>query len=136
MDWAKGPIQPTPRWANGAEPLSGMSLLDGLIRPIFQRRAARGRLFPDISLDHLPKAALIRRVFHLLVQNEINDAVRLVQNSYVSLRQQTVSPPMNLHVEGRRLAAAFLVPISASDVQERFARWFEPNSKWKGERPI
>lgn len=129
MNWARGPIQPTPRWANKTEPLSGMALLDGLIRPIFQPQAAGRRLFPDVPLDQLPKAALARRVFHLLVQDAIGDAVQLVRNHYVALRRPTVSPLPNLNVEGRRLAAALLVPISGSEVAKRFSRWLEPGTQ-------
>lgn len=113
-----------------AEPpvADGMSLLDGLFRPFFQRAniAVHGRLlFGKEGDSRRPTPAFARRLFNLICQQSVEQAVELAQSRYIAVQCPTIGLPTNVTVDAERLAAALLVPMDTTDMAGRFRRWVE-----------
>lgn len=112
----------------------GVSLLDAFFRPFFQPQAlwigggsTRRLLFdPDPVKNEWPTPTITRRLFNLVRQGTINDAVEFAQGRYLAAQCPTVPLPVSVHVDPLRLAAGLLVPMKTADLQSRFERWIQP----------
>lgn len=108
----------------------GVSLLDGLFRPLFQPAKITVQKRPlfenEKGNDRRPTSAFARRLFNLIRQQSVDQAVELAQSRYIAVQCPTINLPTSLTVAAERLAAALLVPMDASDMAHRFRRWIEP----------
>jgi CRISPR-associated protein Csx17 len=116
----------------GACDPDGVALLDALFRPLFQPAKLNvgsgddRRLLFDAAKDQLPPPAVSRRLFNLIRQGALDDAVMLARSRYLAVQCQTVGLPVSPNVDPRRLAGALLVPMRVGDLQSRFNRWLQP----------
>ncbi len=108
--------------------LTGDEILHGLLRPLFHS-VPIGALLKrsDISDNdrQFPKSALLRKLFHLLRFQQIDEAVALARSFYLSHRLSIVAPP-SMEVDSDRIAAALLIPMRTSDVANGLKRWLIP----------
>jgi CRISPR-associated protein Csx17 len=133
IDWSNPPRQPV-----GDDALDklqrlddGTSMLHALVRPLFHvDRERKFEMEPGTPLfrpDQLPKANLLRRLFHLLRFGQIDEAVQVLRDRYLAVGRAIVMPPDGLVTDGERIAAALLIPMSNQDVRSGLKRWLQPS---------
>ena len=97
----------------------GMSLLEGLFRPFFQPAKItvhERRLFEnEAGSDRRPSPAFARRLFNLIRQQSVEQAVELAQSRYIAVQCPTINLPTSVTLDAERLAAALLVPPPRTD---------------------
>lgn len=107
----------------------GTALLHALVRPLFHVDAkSRFELElgqPLFRSDQLPKANLLRRLFHLLRFGSIDEAVQVLRDRYLAVGREIVMPPGDLVADGERIAAALLIPMRHHDVRTGLQRWLQ-----------
>lgn len=135
LNWSQRTWQP-PRShisTRAPEP-DGASLLDALFRPFFQPTGLtlgndehRRLLFdPDPSKNQWPTPTVTRRLFNLIHQGTIDDAVELARSRYLAVECPIVPLPVNVDNVPMALAAALLVPMKSRHLQARLQRWLQP----------
>lgn len=133
IDWSR-----PPRQTLGNGPMDklrcsndGTAMLHALVRPLFHvDREREFELEPGTPLfrrDQLPKANLLRRLFHLLRFGQIDEAVQVLRDRYLAVGQAIVMPPDGLIADGERIAAALLIPMLNQDVKNGLKRWLKPS---------
>lgn len=109
----------------------GTVILHALLRPLFhvdreQNVYVEGDT-PLFGPDQLPKANLLRRLFHLLRFGALDEAVQILRDRYLAVGRAIVMPPEGIVADGERIAAALLIPISYCDVGNGVKRWLQPS---------
>lgn len=109
----------------------GTTMLHALVRPLFHCDRQR-EVFVEIQTslfrpDQLPKANLLRRLFHLLRFGSLDEAMQVLRDRYLALGRAIVMPPDGLVADGERIAAALLIPMSPRDVASGLRRWLHPS---------
>jgi len=109
----------------------GTALLHALVRPLFHvDENTSFELEPGEPLfrsDQLPKANLLRCLFHLLRFGSIDEAVQVLRDRYLAVGRAIVMPPGELIADGERIAAALLIPMRHHDVRSGLQRWLQPS---------
>lgn len=133
IDWSRQ-ADATNRPGSSAEPRAnadGTALLHALVRPLFHVDTQTSfELEPGQPLfrpDQLPKANLMRRLFHLLRFGSIDEAVQVLRDRYLAVGYAIVEPPGNLIADGERIAAALLIPMQHRDLRNGLIRWLQPS---------
>jgi len=108
----------------------GTAMLHALVRPLFhcdrERRVRLRNAEPLFRDDQLPKPNLLRRLFHLLRFNELDEAFQVVRDRYLAVGHAIVMPPDGVVADGERIAAALLIPMFDHDVASGLKRWLQP----------
>jgi CRISPR-associated protein Csx17 len=109
----------------------GTTMLHALVRPLFHVDCRNNVLMENKKVlfrpDQLPKANLLRRLFHLLRFGAIDEAIQVLRDRYLAVGRAIVMPPSGLIAEGERIAAALLIPMSTRDVVGGLKRWLHPS---------
>ena len=135
IDWSQDVTTDTPArsvdWHLSRS--DGTALLHGLIRPLFYCDASHNVTLQDKSAlfrrDQMPKLTLLRRLFHLLRFNAIDEAVQIARDRYLANGRNIVAPPLGMQANGSLIAAALLIPVSHRDVVKGIHRWLPPLKK-------
>jgi len=102
-------------------------LLQSLFRPLFYPYKLQVKNGKELFPNHVrPRAATARRLFNLIRQGEISEAVELARSRYLAAGRSIISPPDNLGADYERIAASLLIPMKPSDVMAGFNRWLHP----------
>lgn len=129
IDWSRSrpqaALQDRPNTA-----ADGTALLHALVRPLFHCCETRGVRFRDgtqlFRKEQRPKINLLRRLFHLLRFNAIDEALQVLRDRYLAVGRAIVEPPMGLQADGPRIAAALLIPLDNHAVANGLERWLQP----------
>jgi CRISPR-associated protein Csx17 len=103
----------------------GELLLWGLFRPVFHD--APHRLFDWLPDDSRP--ALARRILHLILAGNVDEAIRAAKGYYRAAGRHVVDVPTGVAIGDdlpARLAAALLIPADDRDIRAGLTRWLYP----------
>ncbi len=133
IDWSQQP-RAAIRYSmvdNLSHASDGTVMLHALVRPLFHADQQSDVFFDKekrlFRRDQLPKANLLRRLFHLLRFGEIDEAIQVLRDRYLAVGRTIVMPPQGLVADGERIAAALLIPMSDHDVKHGLERWLQPS---------
>jgi CRISPR-associated protein Csx17 len=121
IDWDGVRANPPARGGRFA----GELLLWGLFRPIFHEDPHR--LFDWLPDDSRP--ALARRILHLILAGNVDEAIRAAKGYYRAAGRRVVDVPTgatNGDDLPTRLAAALLIPADDRDIRAGLTRWLYP----------
>ncbi len=117
LNWRKRPA--AQGQYTGQPPKGGLLLLDGLFRPLFAEGLPWSER-KDVKPD--PKTAL--RLLSLIRQGDLTSALDLAVGRYNALGITVVNPGLvTFNADPERLAAALLVPVRRTDVQDARSQW-------------
>jgi CRISPR-associated protein Csx17 len=125
IDWSKTMGPPT----NDSENLSaqdGNAMLHALFRPFFHPgpiRLRQGLLFPE---GRRPSAGLAGHLYSMLYHGHLNEAVQSACNAYHAAGRVVLQSCVDLHLDGNRVAAALLIPMSGKETATGIERWLQP----------
>lgn len=129
IDWSRPCPQPARHYRPMCE-ADGTALLHALVRPLFYCCEAREVRFRDgtqlFRNEQQPKPNLLRRLFHLLRFNAIDETLQVLRDRYLAVGRAIVEPPMGLEADGPRIAAALLIPLDSHAVANGLERWLQP----------
>lgn len=134
IDWSNDSTRS--EHANASISLNGTDLLQGLFRPMFcglqEIKINLGK--PGICLlnETMPSPNLLRRLFHLIRFNELDEAVDAAINHYRTQRIKIVEPA-SIIADGERIAASMLIPVSRADIANNFSCWLQPNQSFQSQ---
>ena len=117
---------PTPRVENsGDNSMFPLSPLYTLLRPLFLPETLETGEKALIDLGNSDSTRLrptaLRRIVHLLLQNQLDEVVAYARNRYLASGCRVFDPPRSeLEVDAERLTAALLIPAHPSEVLRRF----------------
>lgn len=121
IDWDGVRVAPSASRPRSA----GELLLWGLFRPIFHENPHR--LFDWLPDD--PKPALARRILHLILAGNMDEAIRAAKGHYRAAGRRIVDVPTAVTSGDdlpARLAAALLIPVADRVIQDGLTRWLFP----------
>ncbi len=104
---------------------AGELLLWGLFRPIFHENPYR--LFG--WLPDAPRPALARRILHLILAGNTDEAIRAAKSHYRAAGRRVVDVPAAVTSGDdvpTRLAAALLIPVADRNIRDGLTRWLFP----------
>ena len=133
IDWSRNVRTIAPAMSDDRhfQVADGTALLHALVRPLFHCDASHNvKLWDGSELfrrDQLPKGTLLRRLFHLLQFNAIDEAIQLLRDRYLATGRGIVEPPLGMKANGSLIAAVLLIPINHSDVAIGLQRWLQPS---------
>jgi len=128
IDWSGWDVHPPNE--SVAASLDGTELVYALLKPFFH-----GTYF-DMTLsvggvqvfgkrDRKPRPTFLRRLFHHVRFDEIDQAVELATARYRALGHSVIEP-RSIRADGERIAAALMIPMPRSFVASGFSRWLKP----------
>jgi len=113
-----------------ASSLDGTELVYALLKPFFHGTYADTMLLVGgvrvfETRERKPRPTFLRRLFHHVRFNEIDQAVELATARYRVLGHSIIEPD-SIQADGERIAAALMIPMSRSHVASGFSRWLKP----------
>lgn len=136
IKWRKIDSRPSDKISDMRKAPDGAYMLHLLFRPVFHPYP-QDNLFPERLM---PRAVLCRRLFGLIRQGSMDEAVQMIRNRYLAAGYDIITPPPGVILDGEFISAAMLVPLSSFEIITSFKRWIkieqlnskeETNDNWK-----
>lgn len=129
VKWQKKDSGPSDETSDMRKTPNGAYMLHSLFRPFFHPyplRVNRDNLFPERLM---PRVVLCRRLFGLIRQGSMDEAVQMARNRYLAAGYDMITPPPGLLLDGELMSAAMLVPLSSFEIITSLERWIKINNK-------